>query len=155
MHKSKHVMFVDGLGKEHSALVTAINGLHPGYVTLVYVDESAPDADNLKKVYDIPHMELKPAESNSSLPSYDFNCWKEVDEEHKALPSDHPAFDHPFAGPAKDEEGIPLPRPEYEAELAAHQAKPSADDLDAIAAEDEAKKATNGKKNPKPVAVGK
>lgn len=123
MHKSKHAMYVDGLGKEHYALVTAINQLHPGYVTLVYVDEDASERENLKTVYDVPHLSEKNAEPNPALPSYDVHGWKEVDEEHKALPSDHPAFDHPHKLPEFDQDGtrIPIIRPEYEAEIAAHK----------------------------------
>src|SRR5258708_2303683 len=127
MHKSKHAMYGDGLGKEHYALVTAINQLHPGYVTLVYVDEDAPEPNNLKTVYDVAHLSAKGGEPNPGLPSYDVHGWKEVDEEHKAPPSDHPAFDHPHKLPEFDQDGarIPISRPEYEAEVAAHQASTS------------------------------
>lgn len=165
MEKSKIVIYVDAFGKEHDALVTALNGLNAGYVSLVYVDMAAPEADNVKKLFDVAHMsDASKAETNANLPAYQLNCWKEVGEAHSAPPADHPMFDHQFKQPEYDQQGAliaPL-RPDYAAEVAAHQegleaAKPSEADLDADAAEKKAAEGTSGKssKKPKPIAVGK
>lgn len=154
MEKSKAVAYIDPSGKEHVLLVTAINGLNEGFISGVYVDASAPENDNVRKVFDVPHMshpsrqEVRttpvsdPAraavgevevEGNIDLPSYPLNCWKELGEQHLALPPDHPHFDHPFATFEEDPErraaiavtgGKPIPaeRPEYEKHIAAHNA---------------------------------
>jgi len=124
MQKGKAVIFVDALGKEHSALVTALNVAHEGYVSLIYIDAGAPEADNIKTASDVPHIsDASRADSNPDLPSYPLNAWKEPGEEHRALPADHPQFDHPFKQPELDEQGNPIPvaRPAYEADVAAHQ----------------------------------
>jgi hypothetical protein len=138
MHIGKPVIYLDGLSKEHEALVKAINPLHPSFVTLVYVDEAA-GADNLKVVFDVAHMshpsknnivEVRNRfgeiieQGNSEIPHYDVNCWKEYDERAIPLPSDHPQFDAPFKLPEVDQNGkiIPPMRSEYERQIAEHQA---------------------------------
>jgi hypothetical protein len=161
MKKTEEVIYVDPQGREHKALVTALNGLNPGYISVVYVDGDAPENENIRRVYDIPHFkDSARSEHSADLPDIHLNCWKEIGEEHTAPASDHPMFDHPFAEKAKDEFGQVLEpeRPEHSAMVAEHVASlPSAEDLDAAADEEKAKEATNGKKNgkPKPVAVGK
>jgi hypothetical protein len=147
MHKGKPIIYIDGLGREHEASVVDINQLHPGFITVGYFAE---DGDTIK-VYDIPHMSHESRQNvvtvldknnrpvqqgNPDLPTYPVHCWKERDEEHKALPSDHPAFDHPHKLPEFDQDGarIPIARPEYEADIAASRV-PSGADLDAVAAE--------------------
>lgn len=174
MHKGKPVIYIDGLGKEREATVVDINPMHPEYMTLGYFD----DLGNPQKVFDVPHFthssrqEMQTVkdrfgnevqQGNPGLPTYPVNCYKERDEDHNALPADHPGFDHPFKLAEYDQQGtrIPVERPEYEKELAEHQQMvgmgshpadepappmlPSAEDLDADAAEKEMAKATNGK----------
>lgn len=144
MHKGTAVIYVDGLGREHEALVTAINGLHPSNVSMVYVDPKAEERDNLVRVYDVAHKDDETKQDvrevrangpnapsptvidgNAGLPHYDVHCWKEYDEEHKPLPEDHPAFDHPFGVPEKDQAGnrIPVVRTEYERQIEQHRAE--------------------------------
>jgi len=146
--KSDPVFYIDPFGRDHVALVFALNGLNPGYLSVVYIDQAAPENDNLKRVFDIPHMtddsrqetrtvpvsdpQARAAgevvvDGNPDLPTYHVNCWKEIDEDHRRLPQDHPAFDHPFAAPETDKEGqvIPKSRPEYEADVRRHQARPT------------------------------
>jgi hypothetical protein len=116
------VVYVDGLGREHEALVTAVNGLHPGLVTLVFVDVNAPEPENVKKIFDVAHMS-QITEPNPDLPNYQVNCWKEFYENHRALPADHPAFDHPAKAAEYDEQGARImpERPLTMADVMAHQ----------------------------------
>lgn len=60
MKKTEYVLYTDPSGKEHDALVTGLNGLHEGYATVVYVDEDAPESDNIKKVFDVAHSAIAP-----------------------------------------------------------------------------------------------
>lgn len=128
--KATPVIYLDAKGKEHEALVFAINQMNPGYLSLVYIDESLPEADNVVKQFDVRHMdEVK--EPNPALPTYHLNCWKEDYRLSRALPSDHPANDHPHRKTV-DEFGavIPINRPEYDADIAAiaaHRAVSQAD----------------------------
>lgn len=125
MQKGKNVLYVDSFGVEHDALVTAVNGLNLGFVTLVYVDMKAPEASNLITKFDVPHVSDKSQdENNPALPRYTLNVWKDAGEEHKAPPADHPIFDHPAKKPDIDQDGNPIQveRPLYEAEVAAHEA---------------------------------
>jgi hypothetical protein len=127
--KGQAVLYIDGFGREHEALVTAVNGMNLGFVTLVHVDINSPEADNIRKIFDVAHVSHESKqEPNPSLPSYDVNAWKFVGEIHRALPTDHPAFDHPFLPQKTDEQGnvIPIPRPATDAELTAHQASQTA-----------------------------
>jgi len=180
MKKTESVTYCDAKGQEHEALVFAVNPLNDGYISLVYVDESRPEHDNLVKVHDVRHMdEIK--EPNPELPTYHLNCWKKFFEDSRPLPADHPAYDHPHL-PTSDADKKPIPRsrPEYEADLAAHQVKmqrassqadgyepssegepeppdtgaglPSAADLDAVAAEQQAAEATGGSPSDAPPA---
>ena len=155
--KATTVVYIDAKGAEHEALVRALNGLNPGYATVVYVDVDAPEADNLKTVFDVPHMDDDAKkETNAALPTIHLNCWKEKHRIHNAPASDHPMFDHPFAEKQKDEFGevIQPSRPEHEAMIAAHAASlPSAEDLDAAASEDKAKESTKGNGSKKPVLM--
>lgn len=145
--KGKAVIYIDGHGKEHDAIVRAVNNTYPGYVDLVYVDLDALDSDNLKTLYSIAHMsDESKQETNPALPTIHLNCWKEFYEQHTAPASDHPIFDHPFAE-HKDEFGkrIEPARPEYEAQVREHRdSLPSAEDLDAVAQEQSAADATAG-----------
>jgi hypothetical protein len=122
VEKSHSVVYVDGLGREHEALVTAVNGLHPGLVTLVFVDVNAPEPENVKKIFDVAHMS-QITEPNPDLPNYQVNCWKEFYENHRALPADHPAFDHPAKAAEYDEQGARImpERPLTMADVMAHQ----------------------------------
>lgn len=117
MKKGTTVIYVDPAGKEHEALVKALNGLNEGFITVTYIDVDAPEAENLKTVFDIAHMSHSSKdESNPGLPRTVLNAWRE-----------------------KESDGLP-----------------SAADLDAAAAEEEAKEATKGKNGKaKPIAVGK
>lgn len=139
---NRAVIYLDTKGQEHEALVFAVNPLNEGFVSLVYVDESKPEADNVVKLIDVRHMatisearlvesdemdystgkEKLVEEGNKHLPTYHLNCWKEPYESHNPLPVDHPAYDHPHRK-VVDQDGnvIPVPRPEYDAEVAAHQ----------------------------------
>lgn len=149
--KSDAVVYIDGFGREHDALVTVVNERYPGRVTLVYVDVNLPEPENVKKIYDVAHVsDASKQEPNPDLPSYDVNAWKERGELHRALPEDHPAFDHPFVLPKLDETGniVLIDRPQTNAEIVAHQealaAKeqaglPSAEDLDKVAEEEKLK----------------
>lgn len=122
--KQDAVVYIDGYGREHDALVTAVNEREQGYVTLVYVDVNAPEPENVKKLFDIAHvLHASKQEPNPELPSYDVNAWKQRGELHRALPEDHPAFDHPFLPAKVDEAGnvIPIDRPKTVAEAQAHQ----------------------------------
>jgi hypothetical protein len=94
--KGTSIIFVDPFGKEHDAIVTAENGLHPGFVSLVYVDVAAPEAENVRKVFDIPHVSQVAAETNPDLSTYHVNCWKYFGDSHNAPPDDHAQHDHPF-----------------------------------------------------------
>jgi hypothetical protein len=123
--KGHEVIYVDQVGAEHAALVTAMNGMHEGFVSLIYIDPQAPESENVKKLFDVAHASHPSKdESNPDLPRYVVNAWKEPGESHLVLPSDHPAMDHPFRPVAVDQDGvrIPIARPEYEAQVAAHQA---------------------------------
>jgi hypothetical protein len=125
--KAGKVIYIDQAGREHEALVTAMNGMHDGFVSLIYIDPRAPEAENVRKVFDVAHVSHPSKdESNPNLPRYVINAWKEPWESHLALPSDHVAFDHPFRPVDVDQDGIPIPisRPEYEAQVAAHRAGP-------------------------------
>jgi hypothetical protein len=115
-------------------------------VSLVYIDESKPDANNRVEKFDVQHMdEIK--EANPDLPTYHLNCWKETWQYSKELPPDHPAYDHPHQK-THDEQGqrIPVARPAYDADIEAHQVSslPSAADLDTVAADQAAAEATSG-----------
>lgn len=143
MHKGKSVIYVDSLGKAHDALVRAVNVMHPGFVTVAYVDEKADERDNVVVVYDVPHKDDESradvrmviadgptslrgtaiAEGNPDLPHFDINVWMERDEEHTPLPADHPAFDHPWKQPELDQQGnrIPVVRTEYERLIEEHK----------------------------------
>lgn len=70
MQKSKFILYVDPQGKEHHALVTAINGLHPNYASLIYIDSKAPENANLKQVFDVV----------GKNPLVDVNYWSEIGE---------------------------------------------------------------------------
>jgi hypothetical protein len=138
--KATAVVYVDVRGAEHDALVRAVNGLNPGYVDLAYVDSEAPESDNMKTVFAVPHMDDdSQKEPNPALPTIHLNVWKEHYRIHNEPASDHPMFDHPFAEKEKDEFGQVLEpaRPEYEAQIAAHQESvaglPSEADLDSAA----------------------
>jgi hypothetical protein len=123
--KGTSVLYIDPSGKEHTFLVTALNGLNEGFISGVYVDMTAPEPDNLKSVYDIPHMSHESRqETNPDLPRYVVHCWKEKGESHLALPADHPQFDHP-GEPRTGEHGqqIVKERPLHEANIAARQAE--------------------------------
>lgn len=88
--------------------------------TLVYLDGS----NEAVTVFDVPHI-THPSrqEANPALPNYPVNAWKRIDEEHKALPEDHPQFDHPHEQPKFNNDGqrILKERPKYDGHLAAHQ----------------------------------
>ena len=124
--KGQDVIYLDEIGKEHAGLVTALNPLNEGYLTLIYIDPHAPESGNVKKLFDVRHIS-KVAETNPALPTYHINAWKEVGELHTALPSDHPALDDPLAPVDVDKNGnrIPVARPEYDAQVAAHRAEHS------------------------------
>ena len=131
MEKGHSIIYVDPFGKEHDALVVALNGLNEGFISIVYVDNDAPEADNVRRVYDIPHIsEPSKGEINPSLPTFHVNAWKEYFEEHNPLPIDHPANDHPFASQIDrmhEQLGIqrdpvtPAERPSFDAAVRAHQ----------------------------------
>jgi hypothetical protein len=121
MKKAQSVIYCDTKGLEHEALVFATNPFNPSYVSLVYIDESKPDANNRVEKFDVQHMdEIK--EANPDLPTYHLNCWKETYAWSKELPPDHPAYDHPHQK-THDEQGqrIPVARPAYDADIEAHQ----------------------------------
>jgi hypothetical protein len=146
MKKAQSVIYCDAKGLEHEALVFAVNPFNPSYVSLVYIDESKPDANNRVEKFDVQHMdEIK--EANPDLPTYHLNCWKETWQYSKELPPDHPAYDHPHQK-THDEQGqrIPVARPAYDADIEAHQVSslPSAADLDTVAADQAAAEATSG-----------
>jgi hypothetical protein len=175
MELKKSIVYIDAFGNQHDALVIAINQMHEGVISVAYVGDGGRfGAEPLKFAFDIQHMSARsemttvqvsdkenPAhlaafpdgvkQGNPKLPTYHLNCWKEPDEEHKALPSDHPAFDHPYDFPKADEHGyFPVKsRPEFEADQVAHlrmgaatESLPSGADLDAVDAEEETKRAT-------------
>ena len=121
-NKGNFVVYLDQVGKEHSALVTAMNPLNEGFVTLIYIDPHAPEGDNVRKLFDVRHIS-KVRETNPALPTYHLNAWKEPGESHTALPSDHPALDNPLAPVDVDRNGhrIPVARPEYDAQVTAHR----------------------------------
>lgn len=159
--KGTTVVYIDPAGAEHDALVTAINPLHENVIDIAYVDMGAVEAENLKKVFAVVHAsdpskdEVREhpvsdaalasvgqveIDGNPELPRYVINAWKYKVEEHKALPVDHPQFDHPFKQPdlAQNGEVIPVERPGFDADKAGHLAQmgsPSAEDLDAVASE--------------------
>jgi len=120
--KTHAVTYVDGYGKEHDAIVTAVNVMNPGFLSLAFVDANAEERDNVVHKYDVPHRAIAPREQNPNLPQYDVNCWKDVEEPHAKLPEDHAAFDHPFVLPEKTETGdvIPKPRPKFAAAVHEH-----------------------------------
>jgi hypothetical protein len=104
--KATTVIYVDARGLEHDALVRAVNGLNPGYIDLAYVDADAPEGENLKTVFAVPHMDDdSQKETNPALPTIHLHVWKEHYRIHTEPASDHPMFDHPFAAPPKDEFG--------------------------------------------------
>jgi len=161
--KGTSVIYIDPFGGEHDAIVTAENGLHPGFLSLVYVDVKAPEADNVRKLFDIPHMDARVnTETNPDLPDYHVNVWKDYDEDHDAPPSDQAQHEHPFKFQAdKLREHQEEPRPtdgedEMKARAAASAAAagndsspaseapalPSAADLDTVADEQKAAEAT-------------
>jgi hypothetical protein len=120
MKVNDSVIYIDPQGVERNALVAAINGLHEGVIDLVYVDANS----EVQKKFGIVHAsDESKQENNPDLPSYQLNAYKLPGEEHKALPSDHPAFDHPFKAAEKDDDGnvIAQSRPEYEAEVSEHK----------------------------------
>lgn len=157
VNKREHVLYVDGLGKEHSALVSSVNQrgdycpvclsnvrevrqivggeacrdkYHDGeaptehYVTIVYIDAHRVESDNVVKVFDVKHISMLERETSPGLPSFHVNCWKYEDEDHEALPEDHPTFDHPFAQLERDQNGntIPTGRPKFATAIADHRA---------------------------------
>jgi hypothetical protein len=121
MKKAQSVIYCDAKGLEHEALVIATNPFHPHHLSLVYVDEAAPEDNNVVKKFDVTHVS-KIKEANPDLPTYHGNCWKEYFENSKPLPPDHPAYDHPHQK-THDEQGqrIPVARPAYDADIEAHQ----------------------------------
>jgi hypothetical protein len=121
MKKAQSVIYCDTKGLEHEALVFATNPFNPKYLSLVYIDESKPEADNVVKLFDLRHVS-EVNEPNPDLPTYHGNCWKEYFEDSKPLPLDHPAYDHPHQK-THDEQGqrIPVARPAYDADIEAHQ----------------------------------
>jgi hypothetical protein len=136
MKKAQSVIYCDPKGLEHEALVVAVNPFNPKYISLVYVDESKSESDNVVKLLDVQHMSalseyriVKDShgndveEGNKDLPTYHLNCWKEYFADSKPLPPDHPAYDHPHQK-THDEQGqrIPVARPAYDADIEAHQA---------------------------------
>jgi hypothetical protein len=155
MQKNKAIIYIDPSGKEHDALVTAINQMHDGVISLIYAVDDPENRGALNsttiEVFDIPHMSAQsevhtvPAsgelgmrgvvveQGNSDLPTYHIHCWKEAGEEHKALPADHPAFDGKYAWPQADEHGkfARVSRPAFEADQAAI-AQPDGDPGDSI-----------------------
>lgn len=141
---NRAVIYLDTKGKEHEALVFAVNPLNEGYVSLVYVDESRPDADNVVKLFDVRHMATI-EETNPALPTYHLNCWKDPYEDHLALPADHPAFDHPHL-PTTDADGkvIPVDRPEYDAQVASYQAYQAQSQADGHVEEPEVQESAGG-----------
>jgi hypothetical protein len=125
MKKGTTVIFIDPAGVEHDALVFAENGMNPGLLSVLFIDMSAPDQDNAKRVYDIPHFsDSSKDEINPELPRYAVNCYKEYGEAHLVPPADHPMFDHAFksADVAQNGERIPVSRPLTEAAEADHLA---------------------------------
>jgi hypothetical protein len=137
--KAAAVIYVDVRGAEHDALVRAVNNFHEGYVDLVYVDADAPEGDNVKTVFSVPHMDDESKkEPNPTLPQIHLNVWKEHYRVHGEPAPDHPIFDSPYEEKQKDEFGKPLvkERPEYEAQVTAHKESqtglPSGEDLDAV-----------------------
>jgi hypothetical protein len=171
VNKGDNVIYIDGLGKERNASVVDVNPMHPEFATLGYFDQDG----NSQKVFDVPHFthesrqEVRTVkastfgapdtvEGNPDIPTFHVNCWKLAGEKHNPLPSDHPAFDHPFKQPDLDQNGKPIPvvRTEYERVVAEHRGKlaaatnsatglPSGDDLDKAAEEDKAATAIAGK----------
>ena len=99
----------------------AVNPFHSGYISLVYVDESKPEPDNIVRLFDVRNIK-DVNEPNPDLPTYHVNCWKEFFADSKPLPPDHPAYDHPHQK-THDEQGqrIPVARPAYDADIEAHQ----------------------------------
>jgi hypothetical protein len=151
MNKNEPVIYIDAKGSEHLALVTAVNPFTLGRVSLVYVDVTADERENLVQLSDVAHMDdSSKQENNPDLPTIHLNCWKEYGDRHSAPAVDHPMFDHPFAPKPKDEEGrvVEASRPNYDAQVAAHQEAnavlPSAADLDAAAADQQAAQDTAG-----------
>jgi hypothetical protein len=159
MKKASVVIFIDGRGVSHEALVTACKqrieytdarknkqvnfnevagGGRDCVVSGVYVDRASRQQDPTLKFFDVPHYsDPSRQDNNPGVPSYQLNCWKEVDEEHTEIPSDHPNFDHPFHREYEvdgegnfrvDDAGNKIlnkrARPGFEGQLAAHQEKP-------------------------------
>lgn len=135
------VIYVDAKSVEFNALVTRTNPFNPGFLSLIYIDANG----QILNAFDVAHMDnnskqevqmvqdpQKPwdpkaqiPQGNPDLPTIHLNCWRyEWDDQHTAPAPDHPMFDHPFAPKPTDEDGRPIPasRPQYEAQVAAHQA---------------------------------
>ena len=74
--------------EEHHALVTAMNGLNEGHISLAYVDPNGEERDNVVRVFDIPH-ESHPSkdEINPDLPRVAVNCWRRLDQESSNSPA--------------------------------------------------------------------
>ena len=139
MRKGQTVIYIDGLGKQHEALVTAINPMHEGVISMIYVDEKAAERENVKQVFDVVHVshpsrqEVREVpfsdqanwrgktvlEGNLALPTFHVNCWMKVGDsvDVTPIPADHPQFDTKYSAPKPDEHGrfIEKPRPKYEA----------------------------------------
>lgn len=122
--KGSVVLYIDRASIVFAALVVGVNNLNPDVLDVTYFD---PKTDALKTEFGVAHMSAdSKKETNPKLPQYSLNCWKESGEEHKALPSDHPANDHPFELKKQDDSGrlITKARPEFEKQVAEHNAEP-------------------------------
>ena len=123
MKMNDEVRYIDIKGVEHNALVSGFDARTEGVIDLIYVEANG----YVMTKYAVPHVSHESRkENNADLPSYPLNAYKMPDEEHKAIPSDHPIHDHPFAAKEKDDDGnvIEKPRPMYEADVQAHQVGP-------------------------------
>lgn len=60
MKKTEYVLYTDPAGKQHDALISALNGLHDGFATIIYIDQDASESDNVKKIFDVPHTSIAP-----------------------------------------------------------------------------------------------
>jgi hypothetical protein len=137
----RHSSYRDRNGDKHE-LFTPLTHLETGaddcVVSGLYINPELAEADSVVRFYDVPHFtDPSRVEPNPALPSYQLNCWKDFYEEHTALPADHAHFDHPFhveyetdnlGNPRTDSFGNKVKkmpaRPEYDAHVDAHQAKP-------------------------------
>jgi hypothetical protein len=111
-------VYINPQSVEFLALVQRDDPMHSGFMDLVFLNEGA-----INTVFSIPHQTSGARdESNPELPRYPINCWKDVDEDHKALPADHAAFDHPFEEKKKDVAGqvVQKERPLHEQDIAEH-----------------------------------